>query len=92
MKLLLNLTKYFSIFENLVGPKPLRIIVDRIFRFIRTYDDTRYLSLFGSKYTGAICNTSKCLISLQSGVTYLFSHYFAKIKVYCCHSLSIEKD
>ena len=31
------------------------------------------------------------LISLKSGITYIFCHYFAKIKVDSCDSLTIEK-
>ena len=58
--------------------------------FIRIYDGTRYLTLFGSeKY--AIYNRIRYLISLKSGITYISSHYFAKIKVDSYDSLPIEK-
>ena len=58
--------------------------------FIRIYDGTRYLTLFGSeKY--AIYNRIRYLISLRSGITYISSHYFAKIKVDSYDSLPIEK-
>ena len=36
-------------------------------------------------------NIVRYLISLKSGITYMFSHYFAKIKVDSYDSLSIEK-
>ena len=36
-------------------------------------------------------NIVRYLISLKSGITYMFSHYFAKIKVDSYDSLPIEK-
>ena len=42
-------------------------------------------------YYDAICNRIRCLISLKSSITYIFSHYFMKIKVDSYDSLSKEK-
>ena len=40
-------------YKTLIGPKPLRIRFDKIDGFIRIFDGTRYLVLFGSeKYDG----------------------------------------
>ena len=59
---------------------------------VRVYDRTRYLTLFGSKKYDAIYDFRiKYLISLKNAVTYIFSHYIAKIKVDSCDSLPIEK-
>ena len=70
-------------YKTLIDSKPLRIRFNKI-------DGTRYLILFGSeKY--AIYNRIRYLISLRSGVTYIFYHYFGKIKVDSYDSLPIEK-
>ena len=85
-----NHTKIFLIYKTLIGSKLLRIKFDKMDGFIRIYDWTRYLTLFGpEKY--AIYNRIRYLISLKSGITYIFSHYFAKIKVDSYDSLPIEK-
>ena len=57
----------------------------------RIYNGIRYLTLFGSKKDDAICNKIRHLISQKSGITYIFSHYFTKIKADCYDTLSIEK-
>ena len=61
--------------------KTLPIRFDKTDGFIRIYNKTRYLTLFGSEKHDAIYNRIKCLISLKSSTTYVFSHYYAKIKV-----------
>ena len=76
-------------YKTLIDSKLLRIRFDKINEFIRTYDGTRYLTLFGSEKYDAIFNRIR--LSLKSGITYIFSHYFAKIKVYSYDSLPIEK-
>ena len=38
-----------------------------------------------------IYDAIRYLINLKSSVTYIFSHYFAKIKVDSCGSMPIEK-
>ena len=58
---------------------------------IRIYDGTRYLTLIGSEKYDAIYNRIRYLISQTSGITYIFSRYFAKIKVDSNDSLPIEK-
>ena len=69
----------------------MRIRFDKIDGFIRIYDGTRYLTLFGSGKYDAIYDKIRYLISLKSGIAYIFSHYFAKIKVDSYDSLPIEK-
>ena len=36
-------------YKTLIDPKPLRIRFDKIDGFVRIYDGTRYLTLFGSE-------------------------------------------
>ena len=50
---------------------------DKIDGFIRIYDGTRCLTLFGCKKYDAIYNKIRYLISQKSGITYIFSHNFA---------------
>ena len=70
------------LYRTLIGPKPLRIRFDKINGFIRIYDGTRHsVVLLGSEKYDAIYNRIRYLISLKSSITYMFSYYFAKIKV-----------
>ena len=56
------------------------------------YDqDCRYLALFDTKEYEALYNRITYLISRKNGITYIFSHYFAKIKFDSYDSLPIEK-
>ena len=69
----------------------MRITFDKLDGFIRIYDGTGYLTLFGSEKYDAIYDRIRYPISLESGITYIFSHYFAKIKADSYDSLTIEK-
>ena len=53
--------------------------------------ETRYLRLFRSEKYDGIYDRIRYLISLKRGITYTFSHYFAKIKVDSYDSLPTEK-
>ena len=78
-------------YKILIDSKPLRIRFDKIDGFIRVYDGSRYLLLFGSeKYDFIYCRI-RYLICVKSGITYVISHNFAKIKVDSYDSLSLEK-
>ena len=70
----------------------MQITFDKIDGFIRIYDGTRYLTLLGSKKYDAIDNRIRYLISLKRSITYIFSHFFAKIKVDSYDSLLAEKN
>ena len=76
-----NILIYDIPYKTLIDPKPFHIRFDKIDRFIRIYDGARCLALFGSEKCIFTYNRTKCLISLQNGITYVFSHYFEKIKV-----------
>ena len=86
-----NILIYDISYKTLIGLKPLRIRFDKINGIIGIYDGTRYLTLFGIKKYDAVYDRVRYLISLKSSVTYIFSHYFAKIKVPSFDSLLTEK-
>ena len=69
-----NILVYGISYKTLIGGKPLCVRLDELNGFIRVYDGTRYLVLFGPE---------KCAIyeSQKSGVTYVFSHNNARIKI-----------
>ena len=73
-----------------MGAKPLRIRFDKIDIFFRIYDQTRYLVFFEGEKYDSIYNRIRYLIGVKSGITYVFSHYYAKIKVYSHDSLPLE--
>ena len=55
-KLHKNMLIYDISYKILISPKPLPIRFDKIDVFIKIYDGTRYLTLFGSENYDAICN------------------------------------
>ena len=59
-------------YKTLIDSKPLRIRFNKIDGFIRTYDGTGYLTLFGSEKYDAIYDRIRYLISLRSSITYTF--------------------
>ena len=61
--------------------KPLRIGFDKIDGLIRLYERNRYLVLFDPEKYYAICNSIRYIINLESGITYVFFHNYARIKV-----------
>ena len=69
----------------------MRIRFDKIDGFIRIYGGTRYLTLFGFAKYDAIYTRIRYHIIRRSRITYVFSHYYTKIKVDFYDSLAIEK-
>ena len=65
-------------------------VFNEIDRFIKFYDGTRYLVLFGSEKYDSIYNRIRCLIGVKSGITYILSQNYAKI-VDSHNSLPLEK-
>ena len=78
-------------YKTFMGANSSRIKYDKIDGFIKTYDGSRYLILFGPKRYDAIYDGIKYLINGKSGVTYSISHNFAKLRIYSYNSLPIEK-
>ena len=75
-----NILIYDISYKTLINLKPLHIRFDKIDGFIWIYDGTRYLTLFASEKHDVIYDKIRYLISLEISITYIFSHYFAKIK------------
>ena len=69
----------------------MRIRFDKIDGIVRVYDGTRYLLLFSKKKYDAVYDRIRYLISLKNSITYIFSHYFPKIKVDSYDPLPTEK-
>ena len=87
-----NILIYDISCKPLIDWKPLCITFDQVDGCSRIYDGNRYLTLFGSEEYEAIYNRIRYLIiSLQSSITYIFPHYFEKIKVDSYDSLPTEK-
>ena len=59
---------------------PLRITFSKVDGLIRVYDGTRYLVLLGSEKYDSFYNRIRYFISVKSGITYVTSHSYAKIK------------
>ena len=72
--------------------KPLRFRFDKVDGFIRVYDRTRYLVLFGPEKYDAIYNRIRYLIILTGGITYVISHNYARIKIDLYDSLPLEEN
>ena len=68
-------------YKSLIGAKPLDIRSNKIDGFIRVYDGTRYLILYGPKKYDTIYNRIRYLISQKSGITDVFSNNYDKIKI-----------
>ena len=78
-------------YKSLIDSKPLPIRFDKIDGFIRVYDETRYLVLFGCEKYYYIYNRIRYLLSLKIGITDILSHIYAKINVHSYNSLPSEK-
>ena len=74
--------------KTLIGPKPLRIRFDKLDGFIRIYNGTVH-----EKYDELdILYRIRYLISRKSGIAYMFSRYYAKIKVDSYSYLPIREN
>ena len=69
----------------------MRIWFEKIDRFIKIYDEIRYLVLFASERYNAIYHSIKYFISETSDITDSINHNFARIRIDSYISLSIEK-
>ena len=86
-----NILAYGISHKSLIGARPLRIRFNKVDGFIRVYDGTTYLALFGPEKHDAIYNRIKYFISQKSVITYVFSHNYARIKIDSYNSLPLEK-
>ena len=86
-----NILVYNISYKNLIAAKPLRYRFDKIDGFIIVYDETKCLVLFRSEKYDSIYNRIRYLVSVKSGITYVISYNYAKIKVDLYNSLPLEK-
>ena len=75
----------------MIGAKPLRIRLHKADGFIRVYDGTRYLVLFGGEAFDFIYNRIRYIKGIKNGVAYAISHNHAKVKADSYVSLPLEK-
>ena len=62
----------------------MRIRFDKIEGFIKIYDGTRYLTLFGSEKYGAIYDRIRYLVSLKIGIKYILLQKSTLILMILC--------
>ena len=86
-----NILVYNILYKNLIA-KPLCIRFDKIDGFIKVYDGTRYLVLFGSEKHDSVYNRIRYLISTKSGITYVVYYNYAKIKLDSYNSLPLKDN
>ena len=71
--ILLDKKSYENILICDISHKTLIGVQDKVDGFIRVYDGTRYLVLFGPEKYNAIYNRIRYLISEKSNITFFFS-------------------
>ena len=71
-----------------MGEKPLRIRFNKVDGFIKIYDGTRYLVLFGHGWYNAINDRIRYLISEKRSIA---DHNFARIRIDSNNSLPVER-
>ena len=76
--------------KTLIVTKLLCIRFDKTDGFNRVYDSTRYLVLFGDEKYYLIYNRIRYLKEVKTGVTYVISPYYAKIKIDLYDYLPLE--
>ena len=86
-----NILVYNISNKSFINSRSFRIRFAEIDVFIRAYDGTRYLVLFVSEKYDSIYNRTRHLINVKSGIPYIISHSYAKIKVDSYESLHLEK-
>ena len=67
--------------KTLISAKSLRIRFDKVDGFIRVYDGTRHLVLFGAENYDSIYNRIRYLIGIKNGITHVFSVITLKLKL-----------
>ena len=82
---------YNVLYKSFVAAKPLRVSFDKIDKYFKIKNGTRYLVLFGPEIYGEIYDWIESILSEESDISYIISHNFAKIKVHSYDSLSPEK-
>ena len=81
----------YVLYKTLIGANPLHIMFDKVDGFIRNYDRTKCLLLYGPEKYDAIFLRIRYLIRLKSHITYVDSHNYAKTKIDTDDDLPLEK-
>ena len=76
-----NILVYNISYKSLIGAKPLHISFNKVDRFIRVFDGTRYLILFGPEIYDAIINSIRYLIGVKSSITYVIAYVVLPMKL-----------
>ena len=85
-KLYENILVYNISIKTLVGAKTMCIRFDKIDEFIRIYDGTKYLVLFGGQKYDFICNRIQYFIWIKNGITNVILIIVQKTKlIYTIH-------
>ena len=87
-----NILIYDNVHKTLIGAKSSRIMFDKVDWFIRDYNWTKYLVLFGPKTYDAVFDRIRFLIGLKSGITYVDSHNHTEIKINSDDDLTLKKQ
>ena len=90
-KLNKNILVYNISYKTLIAAKPLRIRFNIADRFVRVYDKTSYLVLFDPEKYDIIYNRIRYFINQKTGITYVISHNYGKVKADSYDSLPLEK-
>ena len=83
--------KNILVYNILMGAKSLCIRFNKVDGFIRVYDGTRYLVLFGPEKYDAIYSRIRYVISQKSVIIYVISLNFLRIKIDSYDSFPLEK-
>ena len=86
-----NILVYKISNKILIHAKPLHIRFGKIDGFISVYNGTRYFVLIGSEKYDFIQKRIRYRIGVKSGITYVISHNYVKLKVDSYNFLPIEK-
>ena len=77
--------------KTFVGAKSFCIRFNKIDEFIRVYDGTRYLVLFGTEKCDFFYKRVRYLVGIKHRITYVICHNYARIKVDSYDLLPLEK-
>ena len=87
-----NISVYKISYKTPTGSKPLRMRLDKINKFIMSLGgEIKQLVLFDYKLLDKICDITKYLINIKSGIKNSINYNLGKIKVDSYNSLLIKK-
>ena len=76
-----NILVYNISYKSSIGAKPLHISFNKVDKFIRVFNGTRYLILFGPEIYDAIINSIRYLIGVKSSITYVIGYVVLPMKL-----------